>query len=125
MRNLELYGFSKVNKEANERVFSIGLLDSEGEKAARMMAWQCFAEDRVKIDDRNELTAKIARIKYAEALAIFEEAGVEMDIDINDFTSFFFDELIVLSRRVTQKSVQYAFYFLLALGVFGIYKLFF
>ncbi|CRM44965.1 hypothetical protein [Pseudomonas sp. 35 E 8] len=125
MRNLELYGLAKVNKELHERAVVVDRLSSLGEKTARIMAWQCFIQDQLQLDDRNETTSNLARIKHGEAIAAFWETGDQMDIDSDSFVSYFFDELGVINRKVTKKGVQVAFYIFVALGLFGLYKLFF
>lgn len=125
MRNLDLYGIAKVNKELHERAVVVDRIPSLGEKTARIMAWQCFIHDQINLDDSNEQTANLARMKRGEAIAAFWETGDEMDIDSNQFVSHFFDELGVINKRVTKKSVQVVFYIFVALGLFGLYKLFF
>lgn len=124
MRNLDLYGIQKVNSELHQRAVTVDRIPSLGEKTARIMAWQCFIQDQIQLDDSNERTANLARIKHGEAIAAFWETGDEMDIDSNTFVSHFFDELGVINKKVTKKSVQIVFYVFVALGLFGLYKLF-
>ena len=93
MRNLDLYGIEKVNKELHERAVMVDRIASLGEKTARIMAWQCFIQDLINLDDSNERTSNLARIKHGEAVAAFWESGDDMDIDSNQFVSIFFDEL--------------------------------
>lgn len=125
MRNLDLYGNQKVNTELHLRVAVIDLLPSEGEKAARMMAWGAFVDDRLKLADNNELIANLARLKYSEAKELFPSLGMNMDVEQHEFVSLFLDELGVINQKVTKKSVQVVFYIFFALGLFGIYKVFF
>ena len=125
MRNLDLYGIEKVNKELHERTVMVDRIASLGEKTARIMAWQCFIQDLINLDDSNERTSNLARIKHGEAVAAFWESGDDMDIDSNQFVSIFFDELGVINKKVTKKSVQIVFYVFVALGLFGLYKIFF
>ncbi|SOB50074.1 hypothetical protein [Pseudomonas lundensis] len=125
MRNLDLYGIEKVNKELHERAVMVDRIASLGEKTARIMAWQCFIQDLINLDDSNERTSNLARIKHGEAVAAFWESGDDMDIDSNQFVSIFFDELGVINKKVTKKSVQIVFYVFVALGLFGLYKIFF
>lgn len=125
MRNLDLYGIEKVNKELHERAVMVDRIASLGEKTARIMAWQCFIQDLINLDDSNERTSNLARIKHGEAVAAFWESGDDMDIDSNQFVSIFFDELGVINKKVTKKSVQIVFYIFVALGLFGLYKIFF
>lgn len=125
MRNLDLYGIEKVNKELHERAVMVDRIASLGEKTARIMAWQCFIQDLINLDDSNERTSNLARIKHGEAVAAFWESGDDMDIDSNQFVSIFFDELGVINKKVTKKSVQIVFYVFVALGLFGLYKVFF
>lgn len=124
MRNLDLYGIAKVNSELQARAIVVDRIPSLGEKTARIMAWQCFIQDQLNLDDSNERTSNLARIKHGEAIAAFWETGDEMDVDSNAFVSYFFDELGVINRKVTKKGVQIAFYIFVALGLFGLYKLF-
>lgn len=79
MRNLELYGVEKVAQELRSRELHILSIASNGEKAARTMAWKMFCED----------------------------------------------ELWVINKSVTKKGVQLVFYVFVALGLFGLYKIFF
>ena len=125
MRNLDLYGIEKVNKELHERAVMVDRIASLGEKTARIMAWQCFIQDLINLDDSNERTSNLARIKHGEAVAAFWESGDDMDIDSNQFVSIFFDELGVINKKVTKKSVPIVFYVFVALGLFGLYKIFF
>ncbi|TPG75155.1 hypothetical protein [Pseudomonas mandelii] len=125
MRNLDLYGIAKVNKELHERAVVVDRILSLGEKTARIMAWQCFVQDQIKLDDSNERTANLARMKRGEAIEAYWETGEEMDTDSDTFVSHFFDELGVINRKVTKNSVQIIFYVFVALGLFGLYKLFF
>ncbi len=125
MRNLDLYGIEKVNKELHERAVMVDRIASLGEKTARIMAWQCFIQDLINLDDSNERTSNLARIKHGEAVAAFWESGDDMDVDSNQFVSIFFDELGVINKKVTKKSVQIVFYVFVALGLFGLYKIFF
>jgi len=125
MRNLDLYGIQKVNSELHLRAVVVDRIPSLGEKTARIMAWQCFIQDLIQLDDSNERTANLARIKHGEAIAAFWETGDEMDIDSNTFVSYFFDELGIINKKVTKKGVQVVFYIFVALGLFGLYKLFF
>lgn len=125
MRNLDLYGIGKVNKELHERAVVVDRIASLGEKTARIMAWQCFIQDQINLDDSNERTSNLARIKHGEAIAVFCETGDEMDIDSSLFVSHFFDELGVINRKVTKKSVQIIFYIFVGLGLFGLYKVLF
>lgn len=124
MRNLDLYGIQKVNSELHQRAAVVDRIASLGEKTARIMAWQCFIQDQIQLDDSNERTANLARIKHGEAIAAFWETGEKMDIDSNTFVSHFFDELGVINKKVTKKGVQIVFYVFVALGLFGLYKLF-
>ncbi|PAA16441.1 hypothetical protein [Pseudomonas fragi] len=125
MRNLELYGIGKVNKELHERAEVVDRIQSPGEKAARIMAWKSFVQDQISLDDGNDHTANFARLKYGEAVSVFEGVGETMDIDANRFVSVFFDELGVINKKVTKKTVQVLFYVFVALGLFGAFKLFF
>ncbi|EKT4455633.1 hypothetical protein H8F21_20920 [Pseudomonas sp. P66] len=125
MRNLDLYGIQKVNSELHQRALVVDRITSLGEKTARIMAWQCFIQDQIQLDDSNERTANLARIKHGEAIAAFWETGDQMDIDSNTFVSHFFDELGVINKKVTKKGVQIVFYIFVALGLFGLYKIFF
>lgn len=124
MRNLDLYGIQKVNSELHQRAAVVDRIASLGEKTARIMAWQCFIQDQIQLDDSNERTANLVRIKHGEAIAAFWETGEKMDIDSNTFVSHFFDELGVINKKVTKKGVQIVFYVFVALGLFGLYKLF-
>ncbi|MNJ21075.1 hypothetical protein D3C77_154200 [compost metagenome] len=125
MRNLDLYGIAKVNKELHERAPFVDRISSLGERTARTMAWQCFIHDQISLDSSNEQTVNLARMKRGEAIAICFETGDEMDISSDQFISYFFDELAVINKKVTKKSVQIVFYLFVALGLFGLYKLFF
>ena len=124
MRNLDLYGVATVHSVLLARAIVVDRLPSLGEKTARIMAWQCFIQDQINLEDSNERTSNLARIKHGEAIAAFWETGDEMDVDSNTFVSYFFDELGVINRKVTKKGVQIAFYIFVALGLFGLYKLF-
>lgn len=124
MRNIELYGHAKVNKELQERASVIERLPSEGEKTARIMAWNSFVQDQIDLEDSNERTANLAKLKYGEAVDLLPQHGLVMDLDAKKFVDHFFDELSVINRKVTNKGVQIVFYVFVALGLFGIYKIF-
>lgn len=124
MRNIDLYGPAKVNKEFHERAAYIARMSSAGEKSARSMAWDLFAADHLKIDDSNELTANLAKLKYVEAVERLPAYGLTMDIDSDTFVRHFFDELYVINKKVTNKGVQIVFYVFVILALFGLYQLF-
>lgn len=125
MRNLDLYGIAKVHSELQARAAVVDLIPSLGEKTARIMAWKCFIQDQIQLDDSNEHTANLARIKHGEAIALFWDAGDEMDLTSDKFVSCFFDELGVINKKVTKKGVQIVFYLFVGVGLFGLYKVFF
>jgi hypothetical protein len=124
MGNLALYGFDKVHRELHQRATYLNCLPSEGEKVARLMAWRAFIEDHIKLDDGNALTERLAQVKFAEASTVFSQQGLTLDITDKQFSDFFFNELGVLNRKVTMKSVQVVFYVFMALALFGLYALF-
>lgn len=125
MRNLDLYGIEKVNKELNKRALVLDRLSSDGVKTARIMAWNSFINDLIQMDSSNERCWRIAQIRYDEAVEIFNERGLSMDTDFSEFERNFADELNVINKKVTNKGVQLTFYIFVALGLFGLYKLFF
>ncbi|MFV3402454.1 hypothetical protein ACNFIC_00675 [Pseudomonas sp. NY15463] len=124
MNNVELYGCEKVNRELRARSMDIARLSSSGEKSARSMAWDLFVADHLKLDDSNERTSNLAKLKYSEAKERLPEYGLQMDIDSDAFVRYFFDELFIINKKVTNKGVQIVFYVFVALGLFGIYQLF-
>lgn len=124
MRNIDLYGPAKVNKELQDREAYIASIPSAGEKSARSMAWDLFVADHVKLDESNEQTAKLAKLKYVEAVERLPKYGLVMDIDSETFLRHFFDELYVISKKVTNKGVQMVFYVFVALALFGLYQIF-
>lgn len=124
MSNLALYGFDKVSREFDLRAAYLTGLPSEGEKVARLMAWRAFMEDHIKLDDGNALTERLAQVKFAEAATVLSQQGLKLDVSPQQFTGFFFDELGVLNRKVTMKSVQIVFYVFVGLALFGLYALF-
>lgn len=125
MRNIDLYGAAKVNKELKNREAFIVRIASAGEKSARSMVWDLFVADHLTLDDSNAQTANLANLKYAEAVERLPKYGMVMDIDSQTFVRYFFDELYVINKKVTHKGVQLVFYVFVALGLFGLYQLFF
>ena len=124
MSNVELYGRDKINRELRARAMDVAHISSPGEKSARSMAWDLFVADHLKLDDSNERTSNLARLKYSEAKERLLEYGLQMDIDSDAFARCFFDELFIINKKVTNKGVQVVFYVFVALGLFGIYQLF-
>lgn len=124
MRNIDLYGPAKVNKELQDREAFIVRIPSAGEKSARSMAWDLFVADHLKLDDSNERTANLAKLKYVEAIERLRPYGLVMDVDSDTFARHFFDELCVINKKVTNKGVQIVFYVFVALALFGIFKIF-
>lgn len=119
MRNLELYGVEKVAQELRSRELHILSIASNGEKAARTMAWKMFCEDELKIDDNNNNLSRLAQIQYFRAVDLLPQYGLSMDVDERKFRDFFLDELWVINKSVTKKGVQLVFYLFMALGLFG------
>lgn len=127
MRNIGIYGTERVGKAMRSRAVELEALRSEGEKAARMMAWHSFITDLVSLDDGYERVMNVARTRYGEAAELFIDSGQEMDTgyDNESFSKHFYDELFVINKRVTNKAVQATFYIFVALALFGLFKLFF
>ncbi|WP_409300073.1 hypothetical protein [Pseudomonas sp. KCJK8993] len=124
MRNVDLYGAEKVNKELHQRARALDRLPSDGEKTARIMAWNSFINDLIKVDDRNSRLMSVARIRYDKAVAIFDERGLYLDTSWEQFERHFYNEAGVIARKVTNKWVKAAFYICVALALFGFYKIF-
>lgn len=125
MENLHLYGLAKVNQELHARAAVLDRDYSESEKLARLLAWNSFVEDRCKLDDSYSAVMGVARLRYGEAIEIMASHGRRMETDVEQFAKQFYDELFVINKKVTNKGVQWVFYAFVALGLFGLYKLFF
>ncbi|WGK91257.1 hypothetical protein [Pseudomonas migulae] len=125
MKNLELYGVEKVGQELRSREAELLLITSNGEKAARTMAWEMFCADQLKIDDNNTNLTRLAQIKYFHAVDLLSQYDLSMDINELRFKDCFLDELWVINKKVTKKGVQIVFYIFVALGLFGLYKMLF
>ncbi|WKV85125.1 hypothetical protein LJJ44_03315 [Pseudomonas sp. B24_DOA] len=109
MRNLELYGGEKVAQELRKRELQLLSIDSNGEKAARTMAWKMFCDDELKIDDSNSNLSRLAQIKYFHAVDLLPQYGLSMDIDERKFRDCFLDELWVINKSVTKKEFNWCF----------------
>lgn len=124
MRNIDLYGLAKVNAELHARAALLDSKFSESEKTARIMAWNSFAQDHIKLDDSYERVINVARIRFGEAEELMASYKLSMDSDLESFTKHFYDELFEINKKVTNKGVQYVFYIFVVLGLFGLFGLF-
>ncbi|MDP2745967.1 hypothetical protein [Pseudomonas sp.] len=125
MQNLELYGLGKVNTQLHARAAALDHGFSESEKTARIMAWNSFIEDHIKLDDSYERVMNVAKVRYGEACELLANYGSPMSSDLETFAKHFYDELFVINKKVTSKGVQAVFYIFVALGIFGLFKLFY
>ncbi|MEQ4706205.1 hypothetical protein, partial [Providencia huaxiensis] len=70
MNNTEIYGIEKINKAYRLRLQEIESCHTSGERMSRIMAWNAFINDQVRLDDTNSSTDKIASLKYMESIEL-------------------------------------------------------
>ncbi|EKT58480.1 hypothetical protein [Providencia sneebia] len=122
MNNTEIYGIEKINKAYRLRLQEIESCHTSGERMSRIMAWNAFINDQVRLDDTNSSTDKVASLKYMESIELNDG---DIGISEPEFINYFFDETCVINKRVTQKKVKFVFYLFLTLAAYGIYAIFF
>lgn len=98
-------------------------LASEGERIARIAAWECFADGSLRRGVVGSGMSELARGKYLHALETLDEGGLFMDISAGRFVTFFSDEFSVIRTSVGAKGARVAFYLAIALALAGLYKL--
>jgi len=94
--DLNREGIRKAQLELSKRLAGIDLAPSEGERVARVMAWDAYMWGLVKYEDPNEVIQAISGILYERALA----RNGEMDIEEQRFRYCLFNELGEIKKRM-------------------------
>ena len=114
MRNVDLYGIGKVYQELQKRgheleakAYQQKVITTE-EGVARIAAWNAFAEDNIKIDDTIPKLKPIIDNYYKLGITEYEKDNLSFRCSLSEFENYFYDEIDVISKAVTNKGVQIA-----------------